>query len=403
MSELSYANTGAAGNGLPMVLNNYNSFPHNPVNRSGAEYPLLGLSPSIQRIQSQIEFAARTNYPVFISGETGTEKRSIASLIHLNRLEGKGRFILIPPTIHNQSQFKAYLESSLNRAKQGTLYLSEVDVLPQEKKDYLTTLFSQEEFQSCLTEKKVQLIVSCTESINSAEGNRQFLAKLLGTEVPHLELHIPPVRERKQDLSNHIDHILNKLQSFTTTRFTPEAIQLLHKYHWPGNVEQLQRVIVTLVSCCNNNIDVEDIQNLDLFPESETFDIVEAVLSQEFSGFRHLHPGLLKALNYMSENFTEELTLADLSNAAFTSQSHLSYLFRQHIGYSFKSLLVQVRICYAKQLIDQSPMMKVTEVCLQSGFGDLSHFEKMFKRNVGCTPRQYRQKEREKARLFATN
>ena len=141
-----------------MVLNNYNSFPHNPVNRSGAEYPLLGLSPSIQRIQSQIEFAARTNYPVFISGETGTEKRSIASLIHLNRLEGKGRFILIPPTIHNQSQFKAYLESSLNRAKQGTLYLSEVDVLPQEKKDYLTTLFSQEEFQSCLTEKKVQLL-----------------------------------------------------------------------------------------------------------------------------------------------------------------------------------------------------------------------------------------------------
>ena len=57
----------------------------------------------------------------------------------------------------------------------------------------------------------------------------------------------------------------------------------------------------------------------------------------------------------------------------------------------------------AKQLIDESPMMKVTEVCLQSGFGDLSHFEKMFKRNVGCTPRQYRQKEREKARLFATN
>lgn len=129
----------------------------------------------------------------------------------------------------------------------------------------------------------------------------------------------------------------------------------------------------------------------EIFNTRNKTDTIGKILALDIDQFNHVHPGLKKAILYIGENFKEEISLATLSDMACTSPSHLSFLFRNYLDLSFKTILVQIRVRYAKQLIEASPQMNIVDISLQSGFGDLSHFEKMFKRYVGCTPRQYRQ------------
>lgn len=360
------------------------------------DFPVLGSSRNIFLLRKQIEFAMKVNFPIFISGETGTEKRSVASNIHSHGNLAGGSFVYVPANIHDLESYQTYLDKGVEKARNGTLYLSEVDTLTTEQKDYLISLFSLDAFQKMLDRYCIRLIVSCTDTLVLAKNSKQFLAKLLGSDTPHLELHIPPLRERKEDIRVYVQYILGKLPSSGSISVDAKALSLLTDYDWPGNVVQLQRMLVLLASCCKGEITDSDVFALNIIKKKQaSFDVVDIILEQEFDALKQAHPAILKALIYLSNNFKEDISLADLASAAYTSPSHLSYLFRQHLRRSFKTILVQVRIRFAKSMIDTAPMMKITDICLRSGFGDLSHFEKMFKRYVGCTPRRYRQGKRQ--------
>lgn len=363
----------------------------------GNEYPLLGNSEVMVRIKKQIEFASRVSFPTFISGESGTEKRSVAYHIHLNRNGNSDGFVYVPANMHDLAGYKYQLTQGINHAKGGTLYLSEIDNLNAEQKDYLIGLFTLGNIQEKLNRQETYLIISCTEPLLAANSCTQFLAKLLGHSTPHLELFIPPLRQRKDDIPLHVQHIVTLLSSNLNVHISSEAKLLLTEFEWPGNINQLQRVLMVLMSChLDDEINVDDIGALNILKRKHVFpDVIDAIGRQDFSELRQLHPALLKALKFMGEHFREEISLADLSNASYASSSHLSFLFREYLGHSFKTILVQLRIRYAQECIMHSPMLQITDICLRSGFGDLSHFEKMFKRYVGCNPRQYRQHQRE--------
>lgn len=356
------------------------------------DYPLVGDSLDIVRIRNQISFSDKINYPIFISGEVGTEKISIAKQIHKVRGFNKDSLIYVPSNITEIACYKASLEKSISTSPGGTLYLSEVDLLPENLKMYLIDLFTGTKFNDKLFKNRFRLIISCTNTLISNDDNSQYIAKIFGCTVPHLEINIPPLRERKEDLKLHINYILKKLSLHYVDDV---AIDLLLGYDWPGNLDQLQRVLFLLASCCDGNITKEDVLALNLIKKTnDESDTIGKILSLDIDHFNHVHPGLKKAILYIGENFKEDISLSVLSDVACTSPSHLSFLFRNYLDLSFKTILVQIRVRYAKQLIESSPQMKITDISLQSGFGDLSHFEKMFKRYVGCTPRQYRQKLR---------
>lgn len=364
-------------------------------------YPLIGESEVMIRVKKQVAFAASVDFPVFISGELGTEKKSVAYSIHCQRGLRADRFVYVPANMHNLPAYIEYLSDGIKQAREGTLYLSEVDLLSAEKKDYLISLFTQEAFQYELTSRNVNLVISCTEPLLIVNGNNQFLAKLLGHTTPHLELYLPPLKERKQDIPQHINHILKKLSYHSKLQLSPDAMTLLKEYEWPENLTQLQRAIMVIASCRrNNDIQITDIHSAQVIDTpNDTRDIIDDIRQNNFTSYEHIHPSLLKALHFMSLNYTESISLADLSNASYTSPSHLSYLFREFLGHSFKTILVQLRVREAKEKIERSPMSKITEISFCSGFGDLSHFEKMFKRYVGCTPRQFRQQRRNQVRV----
>lgn len=95
------------------------------------------------------------------------------------------------------------------------------------------------------------------------------------------------------------------------------------------------------------------------------------------------------ALAYMQEHCTEHITLSHVADNVYVSQWHLSKLINRHTGQSFLDLLGGMRIERAKQLL-RNPSMRVHEVAAQTGFSDVAHFSKSFKKIVGKTPGEYR-------------
>lgn len=370
---------------------------HDLVKHHQEQFPIIGTSASALRTKQQIQFAKEMNVSVFITGEKGTEKTEVAQYIHDNRLNINGKLIRLSPNFSSPDVYKLYLKKAITDAQSGTLLLEDIDELSREIQDFLIYAFTIDGYQEKLNKQNVSLMVSCNTSIYSLKESNAFLSVLLECNIPYMEINISPLSERKEDIPELITHVMKKFDLQEGTSITEGAQYLLNQYHWPGNLTQLRSLLVLLASCSYGEITEQDVLSVGVIKKTDcSYDIFETILERRFERLENLHPALKKALIYLGENYTESIKLTDMASASYTSPSHLSFLFREHLNLSFKGILVRVRIQRAKQLFDASPMLKVTDVCLQSGFGDLSHFEKMFKRYAGCTPRQYRAQNRQR-------
>jgi len=117
---------------------------------------------------------------------------------------------------------------------------------------------------------------------------------------------------------------------------------------------------------------------------------VSVALAQEASALDQLHPALRKALVHLGTQREPGLSLHELAGVAHVSPSHLGFLFRSCLQCSFKQLLQAIRIERAKQFLLRHPYGRITEVALDAGFNDLSHFQKAFRCMTGMTPREFR-------------
>jgi len=95
------------------------------------------------------------------------------------------------------------------------------------------------------------------------------------------------------------------------------------------------------------------------------------------------------ALQYIKKHYTEHITLSDVADNVYVSQWHLSKLINGHLGQSFFDIVNGLRIEKAKELL-AIPSMKVHEIALEMGYGDVAHFSKNFKKLTGLSPMEYR-------------
>ncbi len=98
-----------------------------------------------------------------------------------------------------------------------------------------------------------------------------------------------------------------------------------------------------------------------------------------------------KAAEYMKNNFTEKLTIDDISQAVYLSPCYLSKIFKQELGCTIMEFLTKIRIEEAKKLL-KNPKYNIMQVANEIGFEDPSYFTKVFKRSEGVTPSQYKRK-----------
>ncbi len=250
--------------------------------KSGGGEGLLGESTAMQAVRDLIDKLARSEAPVQISGESGSGKELAARLIHRKSARGEKPFVpvncgAIPENLM-ESEFFGYKKGAFTGADSdrigffqaangGTLFLDEVADLP---------LPMQVKLLRAIQEKKVRKVGSTQEEpvdvrIISATH------KKLGEQVDAgrfrhdlyyrlnvIELRMPAVRERREDIPLFVDAILNKLANAVGAKkpeVSPEAMEALTRYDFPGNVRELENVLErALALSSNDTITLEDLQ-----------------------------------------------------------------------------------------------------------------------------------------------
>ena len=226
------------------------------------------------QIVTLIEKTAHSKVPVFIQGEQGTEKELIAKIIHYAGDWKRCRFCKIDCKMLAPETFRSQLSHILKEINDGgipaTLYLKEVGYLGQVDQQGLLELMEDGVFQNG-TEKRVskdiRFISSTSENVKEkvAQGNfSEDLYRLLNT----VTLPIPPLRQRTEEISTIARHILtdsSEKMKMKTVRISDNVLKLLENYWWPGNLMELEHVIIRSAI----HAEGETITEKDLFFDAE--------------------------------------------------------------------------------------------------------------------------------------
>jgi len=365
----------------------------------GKGQDLIGSSDHILSIESFIKCASKTSHPVIIEGKSGCEKQAVASAIHYNSERSNNSFYELNCRSLSVSNFNQTLFELMPRINGGTLFIREIEHLTLQQQGELIQSLSIKNTGSKLhlasNEIDIRYIISSSHNLIDEVKQERFLDSLF-KEFNYLKIKMPTLKDRSSD----IPHILNFLlyeNSDGKKHFSDQAVSILKNHHWPGNFSELERVGIRLIVLSQNDlITPKDIKRLspEIFSDNiETINhkiLIENLFKSNTKHIEKYHPGLQKSLTYITHNYHREITLQDLSDHSFVSPSHLSFLFRSILGKSFKKILTELRIEKIKHSFIHYPNKKITTSSLEVGFGDLSHFEKIFKKHTGMTPREYK-------------
>jgi len=253
--------------------------PEEPSGRG--RFRLVGESPAIRQIYAVVEKVANTPSTVLITGESGTGKELIARALHENSSRHGGPFIkincaAIPKTLmeselfgYEKGAFTGAVGAKPGRfelAHGGTLFLDEIGEIPVEMQVKLLRVLQESEFERVGGIKTIKVDVRLVTATNrdllqdiSAGSFREDLYYRLNV-VP---IHIPPLRERREDIPLLLDHFLAKFNDRLKKQIgsvSADAISRMVSYHWPGNIRELENMMErTMLFCESPEIGVSDL------------------------------------------------------------------------------------------------------------------------------------------------
>ena len=242
---------------------------------------LLGKSPEIRKLRNQTRKLARSQAPVFISGESGSGKELVARMIHLQGPRREGPFIAvncgaIPSELmeseffgHKKGSFTGAVENKdglFRSANGGTLFLDEVADLPLAMQVKLLRAIQEKAVRPVGDTKEVPVdirVLSATHKNLPELVQEGSFRQDLFYRINVIELAVPPLRERPDDislLSNHILERIAKEYECDPASLTPAAVDRLRGYDFPGNVRELENVLERAFTLCDaDQIDAEDL------------------------------------------------------------------------------------------------------------------------------------------------
>jgi nitrogen-specific signal transduction histidine kinase len=217
-------------------------------------YQELLRSPLIPpQITPLTEKAAHNNAPVFIRGEHGTEKELIAKIIHYAGDWKYYRFYKIDCKIQTEDSFNAQFMRIFKENNFGTIpatvYLKDIGALEQFSQSKLLELVEDGFFQNG-AEKKViknlRFIASSSENLKEKISKGKFSEDLYHC-LSALSIHIPPLRDRAEEISTIAQYVLeeySKKMKINKVGISENVLKLLQTYWWPGNLRELEEVII---------------------------------------------------------------------------------------------------------------------------------------------------------------
>lgn len=229
---------------------------------------LVGNSAKTNQLREQIKMAAASNSRVLILGESGSGKELVAHLLHENSTRADKSFVevncaAIPQELieselfgHERGSFTGAFEMKKGKFEQadgGTLFLDEIGDMSLQTQAKVLRVIETQEFQRVGGNKNIKVdvrIISATNKDLSEEVKREAFREDLFFRMNVIPLKVPALRERPDDIPVLVEYFL---ESFALEygqqpkKIAPEAVKILQKQMWPGNIRELKNVLERLV------------------------------------------------------------------------------------------------------------------------------------------------------------
>jgi two-component system response regulator AtoC len=225
---------------------------------------IFGKSDGMQALRQRLDKVASANVPVLINGESGTGKDIIARMIHSRSPWRTGPYVkvncpAIPGTLL-ESELFGYEKGAftgaygtkpgrVEMAHRGTLFLDEISELDMSLQSKLLQLLQDGQFCriGAQEDKKVEVRIVCaTNRLLEQEIENGTFRQDLYYRINVVNLHMPALRERRtdiEDLANYFLEYYNRKFNCRARALSPDLMGVLQKYHWPGNIRELENLI----------------------------------------------------------------------------------------------------------------------------------------------------------------
>ncbi len=242
---------------------------------------LIGNSRPMRELQNQIQRVARSQAPIFISGESGSGKELVARAIHYLGARSSGPFVPVNcgaiPSELMESEFFGHKKGSFTGAHQdkkglflaasgGTLFLDEVADLPLDMQVKLLRAIQENCVRPVGSEEEIVVdvrILSATHKNLGNEVNQSRFREDLFYRINVIELTVPALRERPEDIPQLAAHFLSGLSQGSNQpppSLSGDAVEALQQYAFPGNVRELENILERAYTLCEGDlIDAQDL------------------------------------------------------------------------------------------------------------------------------------------------
>jgi formate hydrogenlyase transcriptional activator len=243
--------------------------------RDEASYEIVGSSASLQELLREVKTVAATNATVLLLGESGTGKELVARALHKLSARADKKFVsvncaAIPTELleselfgHEKGSFTGAISRRVGRlelADQGTLLLDEVGDLPSAIQPKLLRVLQDKEFERLgsnqMVKVDVRLIAATNHDLHRSIAEGRFREDLF-YRLNVFPIHVPPLRERKSDIPALVRYFVSKyareLKKPIET-VPAEAMDALLNWSWPGNIREMQNLILRCVILTNSSV-----------------------------------------------------------------------------------------------------------------------------------------------------
>ena len=225
---------------------------------------ILGTSAAIRAVLQKIAVYGRADAPVLVTGETGTGKELVARALHVESPRARSPFLALNCSAVGEDLFESELfghergsftgahashRGRFERAEGGTLFLDEVGDMPLRVQAKLLRVLEDGTYERVGGEREmrsdVRVVAATNRPLERGVEERWFREDLFH-RLAVLRIHVPPLRERREDVAVLVAHFLalfNARYGKGVRRLSPEAMHLLDEYPWPGNVRELRNVL----------------------------------------------------------------------------------------------------------------------------------------------------------------
>ncbi len=279
-------------------------------------HQIIGKSRGIRNVLSLVDRAAPTKTNVLITGESGTGKELVARAIHFASPRKNGPFISVncmalnPGVLeselfgHEKGSFTGAVAMRRGRfelAGGGTLFLDEIGELSHDMQVKLLRVLQERKFERVGGAEEIEVdirVVTATNKDLQQEVEKGSFREDLYYRLNVVHIQLPPLRERREDIPLLLSHFMDKIAAesgLPRKNITPEALEFLSGYEWPGNIRQLENIVERcMVMVAGESIDVAELppevkddesqlkNALDLLPVelnlADTLDKLEAAL-----------------------------------------------------------------------------------------------------------------------------